>query len=304
MTGYFLVEHRVFLQALSREQRRSLTERDNHPAVLRLIVLCGCFSVCVIAIILRMPFLPLWLIAQGLLLISLFHLMHECVHDTVFKQRWLNRLVAHVCGFVLFLPAIWFRHFHHAHHRFTQQVDKDPELSADKPSSLFQWLIHISGLMVWRNALLLLLKALYQPVCEPYLKVKYRGSARLEMILMLGAYTLILFVSFVLGSTLLLYIWIIPLLLGQPFLRLYLLAEHTGCEAGINMLANTRTVLTCSIVRWFTWNMPYHTEHHVYPSVPFHQLPRLHRLMHTHLLEVSNGYTEFNVRYVKQLTNN
>lgn len=296
------MEHRAFLQTLSQEQRRSLTKRDNHPALFRLMVLSGCFSVCVIAIVLRFPFLPLWLTAQGLLLISLFHLMHECVHDTVFTQRWLNRLVAHVCGFVLFLPAIWFRHFHQAHHRFTQQVDRDPELSTDKPSTLFQWLVHISGLMVWRNAFLLLLKALYLPVREPYLKVKYQGSARLEMILMLCAYTVCFLISFALGSTLLLYIWIIPLLLGQPFLRLYLLAEHTGCETGFNMLANTRTVLTFSIVRWFTWNMPYHTEHHVYPSVPFHQLPRLHRLMHSKLLEVSNGYTEFNVQYVKEIT--
>jgi len=298
------VEHRVFLKSLSVKQRQSLTRLDNHHAALRFLVLCVCFAICVVAIVLRIPFLPLWLIVQGLLLISLFHLMHECIHDTVFRQRWLNRLVAHVCGFILFLPAIWFRHFHHAHHRYTQQVDKDPELSNDKPASVFHWLVHVSGIVVWRDAFSLLLQALYRPVHKPYLKEKYQLSARREMIMMLGAYAMLLMLSIVSGNAVLLYLWIIPLFLGQPFLRLYLLAEHTGCAAGSNMLANTRTVLTSPLVRWFTWNMPYHTEHHVYPSVPFHQLPRLHRLMQPYLVEVDTSYTHFNVRYVRQVTNN
>ena len=46
--------------------------------------------------------------------------------------------------------------------------------------------------------------------------------------------------------------------LGQPALRLYLLAEHTGCPAVPDMLANSRTVLTNAVVRWLAWNMPFH----------------------------------------------
>jgi len=298
------LEHRAFLQSLSSEQRQSLTQRNNRHAALRLMTLFACLLTCVIAIVLRFPYLPLWLIAQGLLLVSLFHLMHECVHDTVFKQRWPNYLVAHVCGFVLFMPAIWFRQFHLAHHRYTQHADKDPELLSGKPTSLFQWLVHISGVMIWHAAFSLLLRALYRPVREPYLKEKYQSSARLEMLLMLSAYMGLFFMSIVSGSTVLLYVWIIPLLVGQPFLRLYLLAEHTGCESGSNMLTNTRTVLTNPVVRWFTWNMPYHTEHHVFPSVPFHQLPRLHRFMQSYLFEVDASYTAFNIRYVRQVADN
>jgi len=302
LTGCLYLEHRAFLQSLSSEQRQSLTQRDNHHAALRLSTLSVCIIVCVIAITLRVPLVPLWLIVQGLLLISLFHLMHECVHDTVFRQRWLNHFVAHVCGFVLFLPAIWFRFFHFAHHRYTQHTDKDPELLFGKPTSLFQWLVHVSGVKIWRAAFSLLLRALFRPVREPYLKEKYQRSARLEMLVMLAGYSILLVLSIVSGTAVLLYVWIIPLLVGQPFLRLYLLAEHTACESSSNMLANTRTVLTNPVVRWFTWNMPYHTEHHVYPSVPFHQLPRLHRLMQSFLVEVEGSYSEFNLRYVRQIT--
>jgi len=237
------------------------------------------------------------------LLMSLFHLMHECVHDTVFVQRMPNRLLAHVCGGLLILPAIWFRYFHHAHHRYTQQVGKDPELLSEKPSSLWQWGWHISGIPIWYASFKLLVQAIQKPVRESYLPVRYERSARLEMLLLLSIYLLVLIVSVVTGNSAVLYLWVFPLLIGQPFLRLYLLAEHTDCDTGTNMLRNTRTVLTNRVVRWFTWNMPYHTEHHVYPTVPFHQLPRLHKLMSASLVEVDESYMHFNARYMMQVAN-
>jgi len=295
------VEHRAFLQSLTGEQRQSLTKRNNRDASVRLLVLVACFIFCSTAILQRLPLLPVWLTLQGMLLVSLFHLLHESVHDTVFRQRLPNRLLAHVCGFVLFLPAIWFRYFHHAHHRYTQQ-ENDPELASEKPNSLMQWLVHVSGVTIWRYQLALLLSAVKSPVIEHYLKEKHQSSARLEMLIMLLVYLALIIASVLFGSTVLLYLWIVPLLVGQPFLRLYLLAEHTGCESGSNMFRNTRTVLTNPIVRWFTWNMPYHTEHHVYPSVPFHQLPKLHCLMNAYLVEVDASYTQFNARFVKQLS--
>ena len=38
--------------------------------------------------------------------------------------------------------------------------------------------------------------------------------------------------------------WVLPQLLCQPFLRAYVLAEHTGCTTDRNGLTNTRTTLT------------------------------------------------------------
>ena len=40
-----------------------------------------------------------------------------------------------------------------------------------------------------------------------------------------------------------------------------------------NGLTNTRTTLTNGLMRLLMWNMPFHTEHHLYPSIPFHRLP-------------------------------
>ena len=38
------------------------------------------------------------------------------------------------------------------------------------------------------------------------------------------------------------------------------------------------------------WNMPYHTEHHMYPAVPFHALAKLNRLMSPDLKVVADSY--------------
>ena len=96
-------------------------------------------------------------------------------------------------------------------------------------------------------------------------------------------------------------IWVLPAVLGQPFLRLYLLAEHGRCPFVANMLENSRTTLTNALVRWVAWNMPYHAEHHSWPGVPFHRLPDLHELTRAHLGQTENGYARFHRKYVGAL---
>ena len=84
------------------------------------------------------------------------------------------------------------------------------------------------------------------------------------------AYLLGAVLSVGLQSTAVLTYWLIPVLLGQPVLRFYLLAEHTGCPLVPDMLRNSRTTLTSTVVRFLAWNMPYHAEHHACMALPFH----------------------------------
>ena len=89
------------------------------------------------------------------------------------------------------------------------------------------------------------------------------------------------------------------LLLGQPVLRLYLLAEHGRCPFVANMFENTRTTFTNALVRRLAWNMPYHAEHHAWPVVPFHRLPDLHVMTAPHLRVTAPGYAAFTVDYAQ-----
>ena len=57
-----------------------------------------------------------------------------------------------------------------------------------------------------------------------------------------GALCFTLFVS-----TALVFAWLLPLLIGFPLLRMYLLAEHGLCPTVTNMFDNTRTTFTNSM---------------------------------------------------------
>ncbi|AGI72831.1 atty acid desaturase-like protein [Octadecabacter arcticus 238] len=102
-------------------------------------------------------------------------------------------------------------------------------------------------------------------------------------------------------SPILIWIWALPLALGFPVLRLYLLAEHGRCPQVANMFENSRTTLTNKVVKLLAWNMPYHAEHHAYPNVPFHNLPDAHAVTAPHLEVIADGYVAFTKTYTLPL---
>ena len=137
------------------------------------------------------------------------------------------------------------------------------------------------------GGLVLLLSVLLMPVAlmAPYLKrrgLSETWSDRLAWagMLAMGAFS----------SALLLWVWIVPLIIGQFFLRPYLYAEHTGCDRTRSAFQNTRTTYTGAIVKWIAWNMPYHVEHHAYPSIPFHALPKLNEIVDGEIVYRGPGY--------------
>src|SRR5262249_27766892 len=95
--------------------------------------------------------------------------------------------------------------------------------------------------------------------------------------------------------------WVFPAVLGQPFLRLFLLAEHSGCAFNDDMLENTRTTLTNVAMRGLTWRMPYHAENHSFPSVPFHALPKLHALIGRRVRVTASGYLAVHRQLLQRL---
>jgi fatty acid desaturase len=54
-------------------------------------------------------------------------------------------------------------------------------------------------------------------------------------------------------------------------------------------------------VRLFAWNMPYHPEHHAYPAVPFHALPRLHEGVRAKIANLEPGYVTASVKVARHL---
>lgn len=227
---------------------------------------------------------------HGVVLSALFCATHECLHRTAFRSRRVNDVVAVVAGAPLLLPSRWFRLFHAAHHRSTQDPALDPELRGRQPLTRAGIVVHALGLHYWWSMLGVLASLGRGRTDDAYVPTAHVPAVVREGRSLVVAYAGVALLSLALRSPLALQLWIVPALAGQPFLRAFLLAEHGGCAEVPDMTANTRTTLTNPVVRWLTWNMPFHAEHHARPSVPFHALPALHATMAGELLVTGRGY--------------
>lgn len=230
------------------------------------------------------------LLGYAVVLMFLFAPLHETIHRTAFRRDALNVGVSWLAALPLLLPPTYFRAFHLAHHRHTQDPERDPELAHGKPATTGQYLWHVSGLPYWGERVATTAKQAVGRVDAPFVTARDRPRVVWDARIVLAAAAGLIGASAAAGSWAVVWLWILPALIGQPFLRAYLLAEHTGCPFVPEMWRNTRTTLSLAPVRWLAWNMPYHAEHHAYPAVPFHRLPDAHARMRAHLGHVTPGY--------------
>ena len=290
------MDHRTWMAALSAETKAALTKRSNSKGLWHLAGHGGAIAVVGTLIAIGVPGWWALLPVQGVLIVFLFTLEHEATHKTPFASEPLNEWVGRLCGLALILPFEWFRYFHLAHHRWTNIEGRDPELEGGKPETKADWLWHVSGLPYWIAALRRMASLARGRAQGDYLPVSALPRIVREARVMLLVYAAIA----LLAGPLALWVWVVPVLLGQPALRLYLLAEHGDCPRVADMFLNTRTTFTNRVVRFVAWNMPYHTEHHVYPNVPFHQLPGLHAMMRDAVQVTARGYVTFTAEYLRR----
>ncbi|MBR0834430.1 fatty acid desaturase [Bradyrhizobium manausense] len=235
--------------------------------------------------------LPL-MVMQGYLVAFLFMAVHETAHKTAFRSRGLNLGVGCLSAFLIGLPYEYYCLFHWDHHRYTQDPAKDPELIVGvRPASDTQLAVAYSGLLQIAGRLRLMLgHAVLGRVVVPWIPENRRATIVAEARAYVALYALLFALSLWFSSALLLWIWVVPLIIGQFFLRPYLYAEHTGCDRTRSAFQNTRTTYTGLLVKWIAWNMPYHVEHHAYPSIPFHALPKLNEIVDDEIVYRGRGY--------------
>ena len=236
---------------------------------------------------LRLPAMVL----LGFTLTTLFAPMHECVHATPFASRRLNRLVGWVTGAAVGWNATYYRRFHAWHHRYTQDPDNDPELRTPKPTNNWEYLKRLSGLPYYRIQMLDLWRCATGRIGHlPFIPERGISEIQMSALLQIGLYATAATCTLVFQSWAAITYWLLPMVMAQPLMRIILLAEHTGCSEERNGLTNTRTTMASIPVRFLMWNMPFHAEHHLYPSTPFHALPKAHRLMKVQLAHISESY--------------
>lgn len=231
-----------------------------------------------------------------------FCAMHECGHRTAFAGRRINDTVAWWAGVLSFYNADFYRRYHQWHHRHTHLPGLDPELEDSPPTTLGAYLLELSGLPWWLGKLRGHWRGLRGDFsANPYIPAEAADRVRTSLRWQFAVYGALLLLSLPGGNGFLPRFWLLPLLIGQPLLRFVLLAEHGGCSFSADGLANTRTTLTLAPLRWLMWNMPFHAEHHLYPSLPFHALPEAHSALAERLAHREGGYLAVHRRFLRAL---
>ena len=291
-------------RVLSGAEVRALSERSDLSGAVQTGFHCALIGGTGLLVAVSSP----WTLLPAMLLLgaaqaSLFATVHETMHLTAFRSRKANQVVGWIAAAPSLINWHFYAPFHLAHHRFTQDPERDPELTPMPPDTRLGWLKRVLAVPYWRMRARVIAASWRGDLSAfPYIpekdRAKVAASVRAMSVVAPGA---ALAAAAAWGWAVPLLYWIGPQLLGQPLLRMYLLTEHTGCTHDRNGLTNTRTVLTNWITRRLMWNMPYHTEHHLYPSIPFHRLPDAHRAVRDRLGMVQRGYARWQVAYVRGL---
>lgn len=259
-----------------------LMARSNAMAVQRL---AGQLAVLVAGGVLVRVTQDQWLVwpamfLMGIVWTHLFAAQHECAHGTAFRSRRANLVVAWICGALIMVPQFHFKYEHTAHHSHTNLIGKDTEL-IPMPQTWWEYLGYLTGIPYWwSNGKGLLRRAVWGLDAEE----QAFTPASQHHKLIREAQVLVLFYALVAmaiasGVSALLTYWLLPLLLAQPVMRFIRMTEHVGCPNEADPTLNTRTTRVAWPWQFLAWNMNFHGEHHLAPSVPFHALPALNQLL-------------------------
>jgi len=266
-----------------RATMRKLLERRDGPAIRDTIVWCALILSCGYAT--WSLWGTWWAALPYLVYAALFastsdSRWHESSHGTAFKTDWMNNTLYEIASFMVMRESTVWRWSHTRHHSDTIIVGRDPEIAVPRPPDIKTLVMGFFNLTVYpkyfRHILLHSFGSMtadektYIPESE-FPKV-YR-KARIYVLIYAAVVALAVWQRSILP---LMFIGL-PNLFGSWLMVVYGLTQHAGlAENVLDHRLNCRTVYMNPIHRYLYWNMNYHVEHHMFPLVPYHALPKLH----------------------------
>jgi fatty acid desaturase len=282
---------------IPRKQMKELMQRSDAPAIRDTLIWIAAFLV---TGGLAVYFWPGWLslpffLAYGVLYgSSSDSRWHECSHGTAFKTTWMNDVIYHIaCFMIMREPTIWCWS-HTRHHTDTIIVGRDPEIAVMRPV----WMMKVASMFLGIPQTWTAVKGILRHAAgrlsadeETFVPEMERGKVYLVARIWLAIHLSVIALAVWMGS-------ILPILLVGPLPTMYGawvhvmtgLTQHGGlAEDVLDHRLNSRTVYMNPVLRFIYWNMNYHIEHHMFPMVPYHQLPRLHTAMRPWTREPNDG---------------
>lgn len=233
---------------------------------------------------------PLWILGAGFL-VRIFIFFHDCTHRSFFRSRKANSVVGHILGALTFTAYHQWRKAHWRHHATAGDLDRrgagdvwtmtlEEYQAAGKKQKL--------AYRLYRNPfIMLVLGPAYSFLIKQRFFTRNAGRDEKKSVLITNLIILAIMVSAYftigLGSYLLIQIPAF-LLAGSAGIWLFYVqhqyedvywANHTEWDPMKAALDGSSYFKLPGILRWFSGNIGFHHIHHLIPSTPNYNLPRI-----------------------------
>ncbi|WP_047497217.1 NADH:ubiquinone reductase (Na(+)-transporting) subunit F [Terriglobus sp. TAA 43] len=281
-----LAEADWYQSPVSREAMRQLLERRDGPAIRDTLLWFALIGFC--AYLTWRLWGSWWAILPYLAYAALYggssdSRWHESGHGTAFRTDWMNTVLYEVSSFMVLREATVWRWSHTRHHSDTIIVGRDPEISIPRPPDLVAIVKKFVSLGAYPKYVVSIVRHSFGIMSsdeKTFIPQFAFSTVYWKARVHLAAYIAVLTLAVVEHSFLPILMVGLANLFGAWLMVIYSVTQHAGlAENVLDHRLNCRTVYMNPINRFLYWNMNYHIEHHMYPLVPFHNLPRLHALI-------------------------
>jgi len=221
---------------------------------------------------------------------------HECGHGTAFKTAWMNDVVYQIASFMIMRNPVRWRWSHSRHHTDTIIVGADPEIAMMRPPVVARAALNFFGIVDIKDAMTQMVRnafGILDPADATFIPESEQPKVFLVARIWLAIYVATIVAAFWMGSILPLVLIGLPRFYGSWHSLACGVMQHAGlAEDVLDHRLNSRTVYLNPISRFIYWNMNYHIEHHMFPMVPYHALPKLHEAIKHDLPKPKNGFVD------------
>ncbi|PWV95839.1 fatty acid desaturase [Paenibacillus cellulosilyticus] len=275
-----------YASPIPRKEMKELMKRRNGPAIRDTIIWFG--GLVILGYLAYLSWGTWWAIPAFLAYGILYATpgdsrWHECGHGTAFKTPWMNEVMYQIASFMVLRSATPWRWSHARHHTDTIIVGRDPEIITERPpiwKVLLLQIFHLYGGPIEIKRFVLHAFGRMEAQEKEYIPQsqfkKVFWEARAYMLIILGVVAACFWAGTVMPAMFI----FLPSFYGAFVVITFGITQHLGLyEDVLDHRLNSRTIYMNPLFRFLYWNMNYHTEHHMFPMVPYHALPKLHAAM-------------------------
>ena len=222
---------------------------------------------------------------------------HEGVHGTIHKNILVNNFIGSLSGYIVLQTMAGYRVLHLKHHKYLN-INGDPGLLKTYVSNKFiivamEWGYLLFGYVAFLSII-------------PY--QGFKQGTKKDKVLIIKDLIFIFLISGLIIKFLplswLIHGWLIPMIFVHFMMNIRGMSQHLMLEDHHDPYNGARTIIAHPIVDFFLCNENYHIEHHLYPSIPWYNLKKVHSLIQRELNEKNStiifSFREFIIQFINK----